>query len=245
MLWDLIFGRPPVSPVAPPVAGEWLAVGTRRVPLRLVRHPRARRYLLRLLPDGSARVTVPRGGTMHEARNFANRQIPWLERQLQRLQEQPPVSPAWAVGQPIWFRGETVILQSPAPGWVQFGGELVRAPEAADLRSVVQGHLRRLAARELPARVAELAHRHDVTVMRVTVRDQRSRWGSCSRRGAISLNWRLIQLPGPVCDYVILHELMHRRQLNHSAAFWREVKAVCPDHAAAERWLKQHAALLG
>ena len=87
--------------------------------------------------------------------------------------------------------------------------------------------------------------RHDVTVMRVTVRDQRSRWGSCSRRGAISLNWRLIQLPGPVCDYVILHELMHRRQLNHSAAFWREVKAVCPDHAAAERWLKQHAALLG
>ena len=160
MLWDLIFGRPPASPPVPPVAGEWLAVGARRVPLRLVRHPRARRYLLRLLPDGSARVTVPRGGTVQEARNFAGRQIPWLERQFQRLQEQPPVSPAWAVGQPIWFRGEAVTLQSPAPGWVQFGGELVRLPEAADLRSVVQGHLRRLAARELPARVGELARRH-------------------------------------------------------------------------------------
>jgi predicted metal-dependent hydrolase len=240
VLLDLIFGlRPATHP-----AGEWLAVGVRRVPLRMVRHPRARRYLLRLLPDGTARVTIPRGGTVHEARSFAERQTRWLESQLSRLDHQPPASPAWVVGKPVWFRGEEVTLQSPAPGWVQLAGESVRVPETADLRPALQNHLRRLAARELPPRVLELARRHEVAVTRVSVRNQRTRWGSCSRRGVISLNWRLIQLPGFVSDYVMLHELMHRRQLNHSAAFWREVERVCPDYKTAERWLKQHAALL-
>jgi predicted metal-dependent hydrolase len=240
VLWDLIFGRPP----APKPAAELLAVGARRVPLRLVRHPRARRYLLRLLPDGSARVTIPRGGTVQEARNFAGRQTHWLENQLSQLESKPPVSVEWAVGKLIWFRGEEAAIQNAAPGWVQFGGEWVRTPETADLRAALQNHLRRLAARELPPRVLELAQRHEVAVTRVSVRNQRSRWGSCSRCGVVSLNWRLIQLPGFVSDYVILHELMHRRQLNHSAASWWEAERVCPEYKAAERWLKQHAGLL-
>jgi predicted metal-dependent hydrolase len=79
---------------------------------------------------------------------------------------------------------------------------------------------------------------------RVTVRNQRSRWGSCSRHGTISLNWRLIQTPTHVQDYIILHELCHLREMNHSARFWREVERVCPNSAAAERWLNQHSALL-
>ena len=73
-----------------------------------------------------------------------------------------------------------------------------------------------------------------------SVRDQKSRWGSCSRRGTISLNWRLIQAPEFVTTYIILHELMHLRQMNHSAGFWREVEAVCPSFREAERWLKAH-----
>jgi len=81
---------------------------------------------------------------------------------------------------------------------------------------------------------------HGVNVARVTVRNQKSRWGSCSRRGTISLNWRLIQTPGFVRDCIILHELAHRWQMNHSARFWREVETVCPKYETAERWLKQH-----
>jgi len=76
-------------------------------------------------------------------------------------------------------------------------------------------------------------------VKRVTVRGQRTRWGSCSRRGTISLNWRLIQTPEDVRDYIILHELAHLRQMNHSDRFWREVERLCPDYRSAERWLKQ------
>ena len=79
---------------------------------------------------------------------------------------------------------------------------------------------------------------------RVTVRNQRTRWGSCSRRGTISLNWRLIQAPGFVRDYIILHELAHTLEMNHSDRFWRQVETLCPDYRNAERWLKQHKEVL-
>jgi predicted metal-dependent hydrolase len=101
-----------------------------------------------------------------------------------------------------------------------------------------------LAARELPARVLELSARHQLTVRRITIRSQRSRWGSCSRHGTISLNWRLVQAPVFVRDYLVLHELAHLREMNHSPRFWREVARLCPNFAEAERWLKEHAGLL-
>jgi len=74
----------------------------------------------------------------------------------------------------------------------------------------------------------------------VSVRNQRSRWGSCSRHGTISLNWRLVQTPTFVRDYIILHELAHLKEMNHSKRFWREVARLCPDFGRAERWLKEH-----
>ena len=240
MLWDLIFGRP----AGPVPTTESLPVGPQRVQLRLVRHPRARRYLLRLMPDGTARVTIPRGGTLQAARDFARCQTPWLEKQLERFQQLPAAREEWTVGGTIWFRGEEVTLQGLEPGFVQLGEERIKTSAATNLRPIIQKHLRRLAARVLSARVLELARLHAVVVTRVTVRNQRTRWGSCSRRGVISLNWRLIQLPAFVSDYVVLHELMHRRQLNHSVKFWREVEQVCPDYRSAERWLKQHSGLL-
>jgi predicted metal-dependent hydrolase len=102
----------------------------------------------------------------------------------------------------------------------------------------------KLAARELPSRVAELANEHQFVVRRVSVRNQKSRWGSCSRQGTISLNWRLIQTPTFVRDYITLHELAHLKEMNHSKRFWREVARLCPDFARAERWLKDHSDLL-
>jgi predicted metal-dependent hydrolase len=92
--------------------------------------------------------------------------------------------------------------------------------------------------------VMELAEIHGLRITRVSVRNQRSRWGSCSRRGTISLNWRLIQTPPWVRDYIILHELAHTLQMNHSPRFWREVKRLCPEYHVAEAWLGQHPGLL-
>ena len=98
--------------------------------------------------------------------------------------------------------------------------------------------LRALAARDLPARLLELAAEHDCRVTGVTVRDQRSRWGSCSPSGRISLNWRLVQVPPPVRDYVLLHELTHLAEPNHSRRFWERLEAVCPWHLEARAWLR-------
>jgi predicted metal-dependent hydrolase len=101
-------------------------------------------------------------------------------------------------------------------------------------------HLRAVAVRELVPRCLELAARHGIHVARVVVRNQKSRWGSCSPRRVIALNWRLIQMPDHVCEYVLIHELMHLRQPNHSRKFWREVDAVCPVWRESERWLRKH-----
>jgi predicted metal-dependent hydrolase len=119
----------------------------------------------------------------------------------------------------------------------------VAAP-ALDLRLEVEAYLWSLAEKELIPRTLQLAAQHGLGVRTVVVRNQRSRWGSCSARGTISLNWRLIQAPLCVRDYLILHELMHLRQMNHSVQFWRLVREACPDYKNAEQWLNAHAELL-
>jgi hypothetical protein len=97
--------------------------------------------------------------------------------------------------------------------------------------------LRPQAERELPARLMELAAEHGYRVGGVTVRNQRSRWGSCSPSGRISLNWRLVQVPPLVRDYVLLHELTHLAVGNHSLKFWKALEAACPWHREARAWL--------
>ncbi len=227
---------------------QWLRVGAAQVRLWFCRHPRARRYVLRLRPDGAARVTVPRGGSVAEARRFAEKNIGWLERQLLRQAVRDVAPKAWTAGTTILFRGQCACLKVQEDGTgasVQFGLETIRLREpGSDLRADIEHYLWRLAKRELPSRVFELAALHDLPARRVSVRNQRSRWGSCSRRGTISLNWRLVQAPLFVRDYIILHELAHLKNMNHSRRFWREVARLCPEFSDAERWLKEHSELL-
>src|SRR5205085_6010511 len=130
-------------------------------------------------------------------------------------------------------------------GVIRFATETVRISAETDLRLLVERHLWRLAARELHVRVLELAALHQIPVQRVTVRNQRSRWGSCSRRGTISLNWRLVQTPEFVRDYIVLHELAHLSEMNHSSRFCSEVARLCPNFEEAEKCLRENAGLLG
>jgi len=114
-------------------------------------------------------------------------------------------------------------------------------PKPSEMAGEVARDLRSRAKRALPARVFELAAQHGLTVARVSVRNQRWRWGSCSRAGHICLNWRLMTMPDWVRDYVIIHELMHLKRMDHSLQFWKLVARVCPDYQNARRWLRQHA----
>ncbi len=152
------------------------------------------------------------------------------------------------IGTEILFRGELVKIEAGVDGErdvIRLANEVFKVAEpAADMRPAIERHLWRLAANELPPRVLEHAAAHQLPVRRIVVRNQRSRWGSCSWHGTISLNWRLIQAPPFARDYLILHELTHMREMNHSARFWREVERVCPGYEEAERWLKQHSSVL-
>jgi predicted metal-dependent hydrolase len=237
---ELLFGPRPL----PQPGEERLHVAGRALPVDYVRHERARRYVLRLGADGRVRVTVPRRGSVRAAREFAARHTAWLARQLARQSARPVVDRAWRAGTRIWFRGEPVALALAGEGQgadVSFADQTLPAPAGVvDLRPTVERHLRGLALLELPPRVVEFAATEGVTVLRVSVRNQRSRWGSCSRRGTVSLNWRLVQMPPAVRDYVIWHELMHLHEMNHSARFWRHVARVCPGFQAARAWLRHH-----
>ena len=162
-----------------------------------VRHPRARRYLLRVDDTGRVRVTIPRGGSRREATAFGLQHLPWIAEQRARIQR---------------------------PGL------------NADARHGLQAR----ATVELPARLRDLAARHGLAVSRVTVRNQRTRWGACGRHGHITLNWRLTLMPEWVRDYVMVHELMHLRRLDHSSHYWRLVATAYPDHERARTWLRVH-----
>ncbi|MCX8109532.1 MAG: M48 family metallopeptidase [Verrucomicrobiae bacterium] len=211
-------------------------------PVRFVRHPSAKRYILGVTRDGVVKVTVPRGGTIAEGRRLMELHADWIKRQLAEraaLEKRRRL----AAGDTILFRGEYHVLNLVCEddGYrVVFADQSVTVFDPAeDLRGVVESHLWRLARGVLPARVRELAERVGVQVQKVVVRNQKSRWGSCSPRGTISLNWRLVQAPGWVCDYLIYHELVHLRKMNHSRQFWSLVDSVCPWRKRAEQWLKR------
>jgi predicted metal-dependent hydrolase len=228
----------PLPLVAPSAADRRvLSIGGRAYDLLITRHRRARRYVLRLADDQALRLTVPRGASIAGGLRFAERQGEWIERE--RLRQRSRAEP-WRDGTTIFFRGQLEGLRV-APHEVGFGDQCVRiADDRSEIRSAVEAHLRALATSELPPRCEELAAVHGLRVARVAVRNQRSRWGACSARRVITLNWRLIQMPASVSDYIILHELMHLRQANHSSRFWREVEQVCPAWRDAERWLRRH-----
>jgi predicted metal-dependent hydrolase len=181
--------------------------GLRPPVVMLVRHPRARRYVIRVRPDGTVRVTLPRWGSKKEALAFAERQRDWIERQLQRLEsEQASVGPA--------------------------------------MPADVEREMRHKAADDLPRRLLELAGSLRLNVSRVSIRNQKWRWGSCSRDGHICLNWRLITMPDWVRDYVLIHELMHLKRMDHSQKFWALVAKACPNYQDARTWLRKHERML-
>jgi predicted metal-dependent hydrolase len=212
------------------------------IAVRIVRRPRARRYLLNVQPDGTARLVIPRRGTEAEALAFLGRSEAWLRRRLEQWRSRSQANRAWTDGARFRFRGEEVTLRVEANGAgvrLLFADQVIACAQALeDYRAVVRAHLRRMAEAELPPRTRELAQQHGIAIRSVSVRAQRTRWGSCSARGTISLNWRLVQAPPFVVDYIIVHELMHRREMNHSARYWKQVENAFPDYRAAEKWLK-------
>jgi predicted metal-dependent hydrolase len=175
---------------------------TRGGALVFVRHPRARRYVIRVMDEGTVRVTLPRWGSKREAARFVARERQWIEKEQLRVQ--------------------------------------ALSPNPADRAGAIDRDALARAKRDLPIRLRELASQHGLVVSRISVRNQQWRWGSCSPGGHICLNWRLVDMPDAVRDYVMIHELMHLKRLDHSPRFWKLVAAACPDYQAARKWLRTY-----
>lgn len=213
--------------------------------VRVRRHRQARRYTLRI--QSAARevvLTIPPRGTLREAREFAQKHGGWIAARFDRLPKAAP----FADGIIVPLRGVPHRIAH-RPGvrgtvWTQCdddGAELLCvAGKAPHVDRRVNDFLRREAKRDLETASLRYARALGVRVKRIAVRDQSSRWGSCSTSGALSFSWRLILAPSEVLEYLAAHEVAHLVEMNHSARFWRLVQRICPDHERAKAWLDVH-----
>lgn len=131
--------------------------------------------------------------------------------------------------------------------WIQKHIDIASSRQSAHSEPLTQEQLQRLAdaaLQDIPQRVSKYAAIIGVTVGRITIRHQKTRWGSCSAKGNLSFNCLLMLCPEDVRDYVVVHELCHRKEMNHSVHFWREVEKVLPQYAVQRKWLKEKASVL-
>jgi predicted metal-dependent hydrolase len=187
---------------------------------------------------------MPLRGSVREARRFAQKHGGWIAARMARL----PAAAPFRHGTVMPVRGEPhrIVHRAGRRGtvWTEAdaGGELLLcvAGHAPHVGRRVEDYLKHEARRDLEAASWRAAERLGVAIKRVTVRDQSSRWGSCSSTGLLSFSWRLIMAPPFVLDYVAVHEVAHLKEMNHSLRFWRLVATHCADAARAKAWLDVH-----
>lgn len=214
-------------------------------PVRVRRHRQARRYTLRI--DAASRevvLTMPPRGSLKEAREFAQKHGAWIAARLQRL----PQAVIFTHGIVVPLRGvpHRIVHRTDARGavWVEAGDDggplicVTGAPAHHNRR--IGAFLTREAQRDLSAASRRYAAQLGVSFKRLSVRDQTSRWGSCSNSGVLSFSWRLILAPPFVLEYLAAHEVAHLVELNHSARFWKLLRQLNPDCARAKAWLDAH-----
>lgn len=203
----------------------------------------ARRTLaLRVAEDGEIRVNAPFHLPRGEVESFLRRHAEWLRVQRRRQASRPPAA-GWREGREVPYLGGMLTLAVGAQkgdGAVrQAGRRLVCAADADALAGAVTAWYRHQAEAILAAHLVSVCRRHGLPLPAWRLSDARTRWGSLSAKGVVSLNWRLVKASRAEIDYVVCHELAHLRHPNHSAAFWREVARLCPDYQAPRARLRE------
>ena len=201
------------------------------------RDRRARRITIHIdVALGGARVTMPVGATTAEAEHALREHGDWLLRRLDALPARVPFSD----GAVIPYSGipHRVVHDGERRGVVErCGGEIRVFGRPEHLPRRLADWLKNEARRTISPRAQQMAARIDHRISHISIRDQRSRWGSCSAKRRLSFNWRLILAPDPVLDYVVGHEVAHLVEMNHSKAFWRAVDRLTPHARFGRRWL--------
>ncbi len=233
------------SPLPPPVVLP-LQVDGDEVFITYKRHASARRFTLRSSRDGAGFVmTMPKRARLDDAREFALRSLGWIRTARRKQHRKITI----ADGAEITLRGIAyrIVTTGKLRGRVIEDNVtrtlLVPGAEAHMPRRLMDW-LKSEAAHELDVASHKYATAMAAQFKRITVRDQKSRWGSCSSDGVLSYSWRLILAPSMVLDYVAAHEVAHLREMNHGSSFWRLVVKHCPAARDARGWLKLHGATL-
>lgn len=221
---------------------EILRVGTPAIDIRIRRSGRARRFVLRVAGRGAPPViTVPAGASLAEVRRFACAQEAWLRQTIARLPQAMPVAAGTRL--PVAGR-EAVVVVGTASRHDPEAGLLALPGPAARLPAQAAAFLREAARAVIHEAVVHygglVGRRHGG----ISLRDPRSRWGSCTSRGDLMFSWRLAMAPPDVLRYVVAHEVAHLVELNHSTRFWALVERLDPDHGAARDWLRRRGAEL-
>ncbi len=230
---------------APPEPHMVLIDG-KEVTVDLRQNSRAKRMVIRLARNSAGVVvTLPQRVSRAKAFDFVEKSIPWISRQL----ELRTPSTVLAHGSSIPLRGvpHEIHCTSQRRGIISFDPAACIINVPGDPKHVgrrLQDWLKAQAKAELTEASHRYAKAMDVKLGRITIRDQKSRWGSCSAAGDLSYSWRLILAPPHVLDYVAAHEVAHRLEMNHGPKFWRLVLKHCPHASEAKHWFKSHSAEL-
>jgi predicted metal-dependent hydrolase len=213
--------------------------------VRLRRHRQARRYTLRIHSvTREVVLTMPPRGSLKQANAFAQKHGAWIAARLQRLPDAAPFTHGMVL--PLRGVDHRIMHRSGARGtvWIESGagGERLLCVAGAEphIARRVRDYLKREAKSDLEMASREAAATLGVAIKRVSIRDQSSRWGSCSTTGVLSYSWRLILAPPFVLDYLAAHEVAHLVEMNHSRAFWRLVERICLHTSRAKTWLDAH-----
>ena len=204
---------------------------------------------------GAIEVVVPsRAKHHHDVEAFLHDRTDWIRKQLHRVEQTPPPPTRnYRTGEQILIYGEqnTLFTQYLAnqsfsvvhqpPTLIVHSPLFTSHAERIDAtREVIIEWMREIAKETIPPRVAEIAEEHQFTYNRVTIKNLKSRWGSCSVKHNLNFNLRLVMMPPWVSDYIIIHELCHLCEMNHSKRFWKLVEQYCPNYRNAIQWLKDH-----
>jgi predicted metal-dependent hydrolase len=208
------------------------------IPLVLRRSARALRISLRISQlDGRVTLTIPTRLPEREALDFARSKEDWIRTHLAARGEDVAVG----LGAQVPVGGTLLNVVAGAKRSVQIGSNEIQVPGPPEHVSArLSAHLKQVARNRLASACDDYAALLGRPYTRITMRDTRSRWGSCTSDGALMFSWRLIMMPPAVLDYVAAHEIGHLAQMNHSPAFWSEVERIYGDYKPARKWLRQN-----
>lgn len=206
---------------------------------------RSKRKTLSLIVERDGTLTVRAPLRLKEAdiHRFIEAKSRWIERKQAAARKTMPVPRRYVDGETFWYLGKKIplrLVRDRRPALVMDDAFKLARSAQPRASSVFEAWYKKQARSVLTGRVAFYAREYGFDVEKIRISSARMRWGSCSAKKTLSFTWRLVMAPPEVIDYVVVHELCHLRELNHSKAFWTQVEAVLPDYKPRRKWLKEH-----